>query len=246
MKATLVLGYLLAFALTFVAGYWLGEQFAPELPLVDSGTGSPETVAVPTGQVNLLLTHVQQLETRQPGLQIIWLIAIKPDTSIQLVPIFPSAPQNAGRDSELSQVFNLKKHGSRFELDANTITYLHEKGLVWDGMIVMDSRALADFIDTFGQIEINGETLDRHQLAANKLPAFETSQKDLTFQTLLWREVCWNILHSPANLPDLSRDFKKHASWSFSKEIEQLDWISLLSSVKVPSCEFPMFQQVNP
>jgi hypothetical protein len=246
MKATLAFGYIFAFVITVVAGYWLGGHYAPEISAAQARTGSPQSETVLIGQFNLLLTQVQHLETRRPGLQVIWLVAIKPETPIQFIPIFPSAPQNPTRDSELSQIFGLRKHGFGFELDGNLIKYLQERGLVWDGSIIVDSRALADFIATFGQIKVDGESLDSHQLAENKFPVFDTAQQSLTFQTLLWREVCWNVLHSPANIPDLSLDFKKHASWIFSNEINHQDWMALLSSVEVPSCEFPMFQQVNP
>jgi hypothetical protein len=246
MKLIVALGYLFAFTVTAVAGLWLGGQAASQIPATEVRQSPALSKSPPAGQFNLLITHVQHLETRQPGLHMIWLVAIQPDTPIQFIPIYPSSPNNPGKDSELSQIFRLKRHGSHFVLDTTLTESLEERGVVWDGTIIMDSRALADFIETFGQIQVNGINLDQRQLAANQFPDFETTQQSLTFQTLLWREICWNILHSPAYIPDLSPKFKKHASWFFSQEIENLDWIALLSSANVPSCEFPLFQRVNP
>ena len=246
MKISLVVGYIFAFALSALAGYWLGLQIAPQIFVSEAITGLPLPDAAQAGQFNLLLTQVKQLDNKQPDLQVIWLVAIKSDAPIQLIPIFPSSAQSPAKDAELSQIFGLNKHGARFELSAETIKYLQGRGLFWEGSIVLDSQALADFIDAFGKINLKEETLDADQLAGYQFPLFDNTQQSLTFQTLLWREICWNILHSPANIPELSRDFRKHASWVFSKEITNQDWVALLSAVEVPSCEFPMFRQVSP
>jgi hypothetical protein len=246
MRISQVLGYIFAFVLSVLAGYWLGQQFAPQTLVSETNTDFASPGAAEAGQINILLTQVNQLNTKHPGLQVIWLVAIKPNTPIQLIPIFPFATLSPAKDAELAQIFGLKKRGSRFDLTAKTAEYIRGRGLTWEGSIVLESRALADFINTFGKINLKEETLDPDQLAANQFPMFETAQQSLTFHTLLWREICWNILHSPANIPELSRDFRKHASWVFSKEIDQQDWAALLSSVEVPSCEFPMYHQVSP
>jgi len=247
MRASLAAGYAFVFTLSALVGYWLGQKTTPQLSSINQADAVFPLPSIPNaGQINLLLVNVKQLDNLRPNLQVIWLVAFNPDTPIKLIPVFPSYTQDPVKDTELLKIFGLKKNGAHFDLNASTVQILEDRGLEWDGSIVLDNRALANFIDAFGSIKLGEDTLDRDQLASYKFPMFKTSQLSLTFHTLLWREVCWNILHSPGNISNLSSEFKKHASVAFSEEVAGQDWITLLTNVKIPSCEFPMFFQANP
>jgi len=247
MKVSLIVGYMFVFALSVLAGFWLGHQPIPQLnQVVQTEVVLPLPYTTDTGQISLILVNVKQLTTKRPELQVIWMVAFNSDTPIKLIPIYPSYNQDPTNDIELSQTFGLLKTRKGYELDKTTIRKLEARGFVWDGSVVLDNRALAYFIDAFGFIKVGEDTLDRDQLASFNFPLSQTNQLSLTFNTLLWREVCWNILHSPEDINNLNSNFKKHASINFSEPISGLDWITLLSNVKIPSCEFPMYFQNNP
>jgi hypothetical protein len=247
MRAAIVVAYVFVFSLSIVTGYWLSQQSLPNLyPASQDVDNYPVPGSTNTEQVNLLVVFVNKIDDAPSELQMVWMVAFNPDTPIKLIPVYPSSTEDLEKDSELSSNFILRRHEKQFILDQNLTQILRERELEWDGIIILDNRALAYIIDTFGSIRVNGENLDRDQLADFKFPEIETKQSNLTYQTLLWREICWNILHSPENIPNLKNDFKKHSSITLSEEISNQDWVTLLANVKIPSCEFPMYFQNNP
>lgn len=246
MRTFLVAGYALIFALSAWVGYGLGKQtISPIPPVTQTDSEFPLPEPSETRQMQLLLVNVKQLNHSQSVLQAIWMVAFNPDTPIKLIPIYPSYSEDSANDEELSKIFGLNKEGKHFDLDQATTLKLQERGLEWDGSIVLDNRALAYFIDAFGSIKVGEETLDRDELASYKFPTFETKQMSLTYNTLLWREICWNILHSPEDILNLNSQFYKHIGVNFIEEVSGQDWVALLSNVKVPSCEFPMYFQAG-
>jgi hypothetical protein len=248
MKTTIVFAYAFIFTLSIVIGYWLGQKSTPvPLPPIVQNT---ETFPLPgqeiTEQINLLVVFVNRIDAASTGLQMIWMVAFNPDAPIKLLPVYPSATQDYEKDSELKSKFNLQKQEKQFILDQGFIQMLQAQELEWDGVIILDNRAMAYIIDTFGTIRLNDKILDRDQLAAYRFPGDDAKQSNLTYQTLFWREICWNILHSPEDIPKLNKDFNKHASVTFLAKISKQDWVALLASVKIPSCEFPTYFQNNP
>jgi len=247
MRATIVVAYVFVFSLSILAGYWLSQQPLPNLiPSSQPDDNDPLPGNTNTDQINLLVVFVNKIDDTSPELQMVWMVAFNPDTPIKLIPVYPSSTQDSTNDSELSTKLILQRYEKRFKLDQDIIQILHARDLEWDGVIILDNRALAYIIDTFGSIRINGGSLDKDQLAAYKFPKIEAKQSNLTYQTLLWREICWNILHSPEDISKLNTDFQKHSSVSLSEEISNQDWVALLANVKIPSCEFPMYFQNNP
>jgi hypothetical protein len=247
MRITIIVAYVFVFSLSILTGYWLSQQPLPNLfPSSKADEIYPLSGSTNTEQINLLVVFVKKIDDASTELQTVWMVAFNPDTPIKLIPVYPSSTQDSTKDSELSSNLILRRYEKRFILDQEIIQILHARELEWDGIIILDNRALAYLIDTFGSIRVNGENLDRDQLAAYKFPKIETKQSNLTFQTLLWREICWNILHSPEDISKLNADFKKHSSVSLSEEISNQDWVALLANVKIPSCEFPMYFQNNP
>ena len=245
MRTALAVGYVLIFSLSLLAGYRVSQYIiSPSLNQSDTPFSPPNLER--TRQLNLLVVNVDQLEEKRPGLQVIWMVAFNPTTSIKMIPVYPSYIQDPSSDLSLSKTFGLKKNGTHFELNANTGQVLQKRGLEWDGIVILDNRALAYFIDAFGSIRVGEDLLDRDVLAAFKLPYPKNEQARLDFHTLLWREICWNILHSPENISALNNDFSKHASVLISKKVSEQAWVELLSSVRVPSCEFPMYFRANP
>jgi hypothetical protein len=247
MKTTIVAAYVFIFSLAIVTGYWLGQKSSPSLfPTAPVDESYPVPGQTTVEQINLLVVFVNKIDDASPELQMLWMVAFNPGTPIKLIPVYPSSNLDAAEDSELSSKFSLIKHEKQFILNQDIIQTLEARELEWDGIIILDDRSLAHIINTFGSIRVNGDNLDRDQLAAYKFPKFETPQSNLTYQTLLWREICWNILHSPENISKLDKDFNKHTSLTLSDEISNQDWVSMLTRVKIPSCEFPMYFQNNP
>jgi hypothetical protein len=247
MRATIVVAYVFVFSLSILTGYWLSLRLLPDLyPVPQADTAYPVPGGTNTEQINLLVFFVNKIDETPTELQMVWMVAFNPGTPIKFIPVYPSSTQDSAKDSELTSNPIIKRHDNRFILDQVITQILRERGLEWDGIIILDNRALAYIIDTFGSIRVSGENLDREQLAAYKFPEIETKQSNLTYQTLLWREICWNILHSPEDIPNLNKDFNKHSSISLSEEISNQDWVTLLANVKIPSCEFPMYFQNNP
>jgi hypothetical protein len=247
MRTAIVVAYVFVFSLSIVTGYWLSQQAFPNLyPASQDDDTYPMPGSTNTEQTNLLVVFVNKIDDAPTELQMVWMVAFNPDTPIKLIPVYPSSTEGSVKDSELSSNFILRRHEKQFLIDQDITQILHKRELEWDGIIILDNRALAYIIDTFGSIRVNGDNLDRDQLAAYKFPEIETKQSNLTYQTLLWREICWNILHSPEDISNLNKDFKKHSSISLSEEISSQDWVTLLANVKIPSCEFPMYFQNNP
>lgn len=247
MRTAIVVAYVFVFSLSIVTGYWLSQQPLPNLyPASQDDATYPIPGSKNTEQTNLLVVFVNKIDDAPTELQMVWMVAFNPDTPIKLIPVYPSSTEGSVKDSELSSNIILRRHEKQFILDQDITQILHERELEWDGIIILDNRALAYIIDTFGSVSVNGENFDRDQLAAYKYPESETKQSNLTYQTLLWREICWNILHSPEEISNLNKDFKKHSSISLSEEISSQDWVTLLANVKIPSCEFPMYFQNNP
>jgi len=247
MRTAIVVVYAFVFSLSLVTGYWVSQQPFPNLyPASQDDDNYPIPGSINTEQVNLLVVFLNKIDDAPTELQMVWMVAFNPDTPIKLIPVYPSSTEDLVKDSELSSNFILRRHEKQFILDQGITQILHERELEWDGIIILDYRALAYIIDTFGSIRVNGENLDRDQLVVYKFPEIVTKQSNLTYQTLLWREICWNILHSPENISKLNNDFKKHSSITLSEEISNQDWVTLLAKVKIPSCEFPMYFQNNP
>ena len=248
MKTMIAFAYAFIFSLSIVTGYRLGQKSTPA-PIPPS-VQATETFPLPgqeiTEQINLLVVFVNRIEAASTELQMMWMVAFNPDAPISLLPVYPSVTQDYVKDSELASKFILQKQGKQFSLDQSFTQMLQAQGLEWDGVVILDNRALAYMIDTFGTIRVNNEILDRDQLAAYKFPGDDAKQSNLTYQTLLWREICWNILHSPEEIPKLNKDFTNHASVTLLETISKQDWVALLSSVKIPSCEFPMYFQNTP
>ena len=247
MRTTIVVAYVFVFSLSILTGYWLSQKLLPNLyPASQTDGIYPIPGSTNTEQINLLVAFVNKIDDAPTELKMVWMVAFNPDTPIKLIPVYPSSTIDSTKDYELSSNFILRRHEKQFILDQDLTQILHERDLDWDGIIILDNRALAYIIDTFGSIRVNGDNLDRDQLAAYKFPEIEAKQSNLTYQTLLWREICWNILHSPEDISSLNKDFKKHSSISLSEKISNQDWVTLLASVKIPSCEFPMYFQNNP
>jgi hypothetical protein len=247
MRTILAVGYVFFFVISALAGYGLSQQtLSPISPATQSDTDFPLPNTFESKQINLLLVNVRQLDDKRPGLQVIWLVALNPNTSIKLIPIYPTDSQDQRSNLSLSKIFGLKKTGAHFTLNKTSLDFLQKLGLEWDGTIILDNRALAYFIDTFGAIRVGENTVDRDTLASFKFPIFEDSQLSLTYHTLFWREICWNILHSPENIVELNSDFRKHISATFTEKYSEQDWVELLSKVRIPSCEFPMYFKTKP
>lgn len=246
MKHFLVAGYALIFAVSIWVGFSVSQQTIPLIPRETQAEPSfPVPGTIESSSMKLIVVSVKQLKYSHPDLQIIWMVAFNPETPIKLIPIYPTYDEPA-LDDELLDSFGLERDGRSFTLNEATSLILHERGLDWDGAIALDNRALAYLIDAFGPIKIEGKKLDRDELADYKFPDFSNKQLGLTFNTLMWREICWNILHSPENISSLNPQFEKHMRANFSDEVAGQDWITLLSSVIVPSCEFPMYFRTNP
>jgi hypothetical protein len=248
MKKTIVLAYAFIFTLSIVIGYWLGQKFSlvPTPPIMQTIDSFPLPSQETTEQINLLVVFVNRIDIASTKLQMIWMVAFNPDAPIKLLPVYPSATQDYVKDSELASKFNIQKQEKQVILDQEFTQILQTQGLDWDGVIILDNRAMAYIIDNFGTIRVNDETVDRDQLAAYGFPGDDAKQSNLNYQTLLWREICWNILHSPEEIPNLNKDFNKHASVTLLEKISKQDWVALLENVKIPSCEFPMYFQNNP
>lgn len=231
MKLSTFLGYFSVFIGAVLIGYWIGIQISrlkQEFPQTDAALSSN----LAGKQVTLLVIHVDRIQ-EHPNLRVIWLAAMKPGAGIKLVPIYPITHPLSVNARLIRQSFSLGKDRSGWKPVEPFFQILKDKGLSWNGFIVLDDPAVASLVKATGEIRINGQVLAQDDQFSSQM-----ENEDSSFQLKFWQDLCWNIANSPQKIDQLEGDFIKHILIGLTSG-PSIDWHSLISNIEVPLCEFP-------
>lgn len=231
MKLSTFIGYISVFLGAVLIGYWIGFQISrPKQEYLK--TDALLTFNPSEKQVTLLVIHIDRIH-EHPKLRVIWLAAIKPGAGYKLVPIYPITQPLSVNARHILQAFSLEKDHNHWTPAESFFQTLHEKGLVWNGFVVLDDTALASLANITGEIRINGEVLVQDE----RFPS-QMEKEDPSFQLKFWQDLCWNIVNSPQKIDQLKGDFIKHILVGTTSG-PSIDWQTLITNIEVPLCEFP-------
>ncbi len=203
----------------------------------------PVQPTVITGQSNLLVILVDNLNSDQPHLLGLWLAGrVASAPQIIFLPIFPSS-ESADSDPIIG-VFNLESDGRPGE---KFLGLLRQKEIWWDHYLVADNTSLADLISLMDGVEWSEQVMTGPEMTALLSAANGQTQVALSMQAQIFSEFC-------SFAPDWAKKADTELFWSmFSDRFRsdfQLDTIrqaqqKIVEPEGMPVCEFPTLKGIS-
>jgi hypothetical protein len=245
--------YFLIFICSLLLGYTVSTRFYPThldlLPgtvsLVAEGGQNP-IESMNNGQRSILLISVRSINNPNQHLESIWLATyITSDTTIRLLPIFPSGNQPISDFEQLLDYsFSLVNEDGVPVLDPDFINVLKNDNYWWSGYIIFDEVAMTRVLDLFGGIELNGRSLTGEQ-AVNDIPkVLDNPQAAYASQIAILQSACHKIQEFTPNrdLPELISNLPNHVYTNLDSSQLQTEVQSLFANARKPICRFPTFE----
>lgn len=198
------------FVIFLVIGLWMARtihdpfhEFTPAKP--DFSITTP-----PAEQYRLLLIIVDNISAK-PALHSIWWIGSREDMPTAMVSIYPSVTQQAFRDVNLTEAFQLSGMWGQRKPDKKFFELLDEWEIRWNDYLVIDLAMQAAIIDQIGGIFYDGQVLSGKEVnqLAIKMASFHDQ---LSYQSKVWNTLCSHASRNPEgiNLNDLQLNLKNH------------------------------------
>ncbi len=237
----LVIGY--TFSLRF---YQPGESLLTGLIKTVSTEDQLSIASMDNGQRSLLLIGTRTLDVSDPELESIWLATYLPtDSTIQLLPVFPSGKQSATDfEHQLAQSFRLIKVRGNFELDHGFIQVLEKNNFWWSGYIIFDRVSLTKLFSIVGDLEVNGKKYSGAQ-AIQDLPDVQVDARGAySAQAAILKSACQKLTAISAKpVPiDLSSLLSSHIATNLEASQLQAELDRTFSGDHQSTCRFPTFE----
>jgi hypothetical protein len=200
----------------------------------------------PLQQSNFLLIGVDRLDTVAPQLESIWLAMYLTDTPrVFWMPIHPTilpagSSLHITADPVLASSFSLS---SANKPSTDFLRLLNDRGLKWNGYIVVDKTALAQIID-FNNAETTGDRdqMNGAEIMAELPSAQIDSAKGLLAQANLIQEMCRSSMHLELDAQNWLKFYDKLADHLIT-DIEPVaaaqELLGLFANGSGLFCEFP-------
>ncbi len=234
----------LAFAVTLSIGFWLGSALRENIRLYLPSKRSLPTAE--TGQKNVLLVYVDDLESVEPRLEGVWLMVYTlPGKPLILFPVYPSDGSGAQALAEAAnhQLEDKFKLDRKQHLDQGFIDILeNERRILWDGYLVLDKTTAALAIETWSGYY--GEDYGRMVIEGIHHP-WENPSEALNQQKSVISSICEQSsrLAAPPDLAGIYRQAKTHVATNLPPEQVIAEWQSMLATSDNLICEFPTFEK---
>lgn len=259
MKTYSVLN-LLAFTCFLVIGYTFSLRFYQpgdfiSAPDVDAAALAQQDAikTMDDGQRSLLLISTSSLDASSQHLEGVWLVSyLLPDTTIHLLPIYPSGSQTVSDfEQQVDRYFKLNRQGSKLELDQGFVSLLESHNYWWSGYIIYDEVSLTKFITLLEGIELNGHSLAGVEVI-DKLQGSSNSPQDAySTQMAVFQSVCHKFAldtDTPGfDVSQLISLIPNHILTDLQPEQLQKEISLLYSTGHSPTCRFPTLEvsQIN-
>jgi hypothetical protein len=219
---------LITFGACVLAGLWLSQSLFTRSPSITNPKES--SLFSPDGGKNLTLIIVDQLGSPTPTLSGIWLLALSKDNpTVDLIPGFPTLDQD--KNQAIAQAFGLTPKN---QPDTQFIDALRKQHLPLDHYLILDEEAVAQIIDLFGGISINGTIFDGKQIIQGAHMAGKSPEASLSAQITLVDQLCERFAQQnpPPNLHKLIYPLSHHTSTNLDMEFILTKWQMLMAEGK--------------
>jgi hypothetical protein len=218
-----------------------------KLPVIASAPATATSYPLANGQKNLLVILVDQLESRSPHLEGVWLCVYIPSMPhLTLLPLYPAAFGGTNRSDEtLASLFNFeadRKPASAF-LEA-----IRSKGLWWDNTLVLDKIGVAKIVEISGGVDLGTGYINGEQAIARLPAAAESPRPALLGQGVLIRELCRRASSLLINIDPVRtlEQLSSHMVSDFSTDDLESGWYRMRDYGGELNCEFPTLQEIAP
>lgn len=249
IKQTLVSEYLLLylaiFAIFVTIGVLGGQSLGNSHLLQANLVGSLQSTAPPdvaTGQQNLLVIGVDQLNQAQPRLRSAWLLIYFPGKpTLTLLPVYPDVGGDQGINQQFEASFSLSQGG---DPDKGFLEALRQK-VWWSHYLILDAAGFQIGLDALTDPATNTEKTTQISDLADPQQA---PQDALEAQAMLLKQTCEQAgqvlpgLDYTILLQQIRSNMKSDLT---SSELETL-WHSLADLGSGLRCEFPLNFNSNP
>jgi hypothetical protein len=252
MKTHSVLNFLV-FNLCLVIGYTFSIRFylpgdAIVSGLIETITTESQTsiAAMNNGQRTILLISISSIDALAPQLESVWLATYLPrDTSIQLLPIFPSGKQlTTNFEKQLALAFKLSKAGGKLGPDQGFLRLLEQNNYWWSGYIVFDEQSLTKIYNQIGGLDLNRSTLTGSQVVQDFTDVNVNSQDAYSSQVAILQSVCHKLTAASLN-PDilkLGTQVPANIITNLDTHALQMELETVYSGDHHPTCRFPTLE----
>lgn len=219
MRKLLIVISFLAFIACLVVGFFLAQKS------LDAASLSSEPVAINRSvspfQQNILLIHVDQLDSDQPKLVSVWgLIVYFPDPKLIFQPIIPNPYETQSTLPEFSLTAS-KSPSSKFLRQITQQTEMN-----WDNFVVFDHQALSLLVAELLVTEnLTVEDPSAGVIAVEKVYLLKLCQQFIGLGDAAFQQIDWRHL-----IPE-------HWRSNLSMDETLVNWKKLQITGKPPRCE---------
>ena len=236
---------IVSFIISLLAGFWAGtlvfqEQKRNAITHQPSPT-SQNVSTTPGKQVGIWLITVDRLNDTSPQIIGVWLITyITNYVKIKPLPVYPS--DNPQHDFELSKAFQLT---SKKQIAPSFWVFLQKHSQNVQDYIIFDEVALAEIINSYGGVTIQGKHLNGLEALTQTLNTRNDPQASLKGQIAIMDSLCKEIFSSQTTL-DLYKLQKKvghHLLSNLDIGEKSKEWQGQIFNGNHIVCEFPDLSQ---
>ncbi len=183
MKIHCIIGMYIVFMVALMFGFNTVAAFDNAGDAISNEYSTPMNSS-PGSQHNILLIQVDQINTEQPQLQSVWLMAYYANNPrVDLLPIYPALnSKNALKHQKLADQFALTKSG---EPDEEFWLMLRGINTWWNGYLMMDNQALKIIEDHLVETSVIDNPT---AIQAEKQP--RNQKFEIKYQTKKYQELC--------------------------------------------------------
>ncbi len=196
--------------------------------------------SLPTEQRNILFIIVDRIEKPHPELLSTWLVLSL--ESSQVLNFMPIAPRNSlASNSRVNGEPTRAVLTGSGTLDPGFKSYIESKGIQWHEFVVVDSIAIAGFIDLLGGVALDSQMYQGFQFVSGEYITGEDPAASLLHQAKVLDEVCRGIplLSIHPDLETTTFNLLKHSQSSLQiSDFQQFFSTSSFAGLD-PECVFP-------
>lgn len=199
------------------------------------------------GQRSLLLISASWMNSTDPQLEGIWMATYFPsDSSIRLLPIFPSGDQPISDfETQVVNSFGINKKNGQPVLAPDFISLLEKDNYWWSGYLVVDEIAMAGIFDLLGGLQMKGQTLSGEQVITELPDPLDQPGNAYSYQMAMLSSVCKQLAQMTPNadLSQVNSLLHRHVLTDLQPDQWRTEFQFLLASERQPACKFPLLEK---
>jgi hypothetical protein len=237
MKIHCIVGMYIAFIVALIFGFNSGSAIASAGDEIANAFSKPMTPSSGS-QHNILLIQVNQLDSDQPYLRSVWLMAYYTNNPrVDLLPIYPTdQPTTSVMASNLADRFTLTSNGEPSEV---FWLGLQEYNTWWNGYVMMDDLAIQKLLEQLADSPLSGSPTE-------KLGGFHISHPQAAIEDQIdrYQELCqsFSMKNRETGFYRLLFSLKDHTRSNLKPGQLRGVWQQLESHGAYLTCNFPSLQ----